>query len=453
MSQIVSTVPLLKRLRQEGSTFYTLSGAVNDSILLFGNSNVRMNFSKFVCLKLPNWENVAKQRLYHDPTAIESTNDTSSADDPNTFFVKSYLQNYTENFTSYIDDNRTDGTWSNFSEAAFWKSMQQVSDVDNSIDDRYRSIQLVVDSEYDDTALVTREKFKERDAANNDYEPVIQYVGDVNMLNHVKSSGKEYLEVFGHIPTDAGKMTGVLLKYNQGLDASLGQVPASSGPNWVAGQEDNYTNAAGSEKTYASAIYDTADKKYNVNTEKDFLQIDWDDIESDNAKENKWRQGNFDFNAVLLYVDIFDTENPENRKRNLYGVLFLDSFTEVSATLSQIPTFKKYQPNANQAGNAFGFRFNLMFSSSTNQLTSEVSINDFSTVSMDLYLQALQRLQQVSDEYQKASMQMITQSQQMQRLEQSMLSINAFINRAAVPEAPANGKPYARKNKGWEEIT
>jgi hypothetical protein len=424
MSNIFSTVPIFRGLRPEGTTFYTFSSAVNDTVLLFSNSNnIRMNFSKFACIKLPNWENVAKQRLYRNPLELESVNDTNAVDDANQFFVKAYLQNYVENFCSYIDANRQDLTFSNFAEAAFWKSLQSVSQDPNTPDNEYLALQLLEASTYLDVNNVTRKKFAERPDADNEYAQIVQYVGDINMLNHVKSNGKEYLEVYGHIPTGSGRMTDILFKENLGLDANLAQVPATSGTDWVNGQEDNYLNAPASAKTYAKAVYDTADKKYNVNIEKDFLQIDWDDIESDEAKATKWDKGNFDFNAVLLYYDIFSIDEPTTRKRNLYGILLLDKFTQVSPTTEAISTYKKYQPDANQAGNGFGFRFNLMFSNSTNQLTSEITINDYSTISMELYMKALERLQVVTDSYDKMRAQLTLQAQQHEQMRQIILSL------------------------------
>lgn len=428
MSNIFSTVPLFKGLRQEGSTFYTFSGATNDSILLFSTDNVRMNFSKFVCLRLPEWSNVAKQRIYRDPLDIESMNDSSAVDDANTFFTKAYLQNYVENFSSIIDANRSDSTFSNFTEAAFWKSLLSVSNIPSAVDDSYKTLQLIVDSTYQDLELVTREKYKERANAENEYEQIIQYVGDINMLNHTKSAGKEYLEVFAHIPTNAGKVKDVLWKKNMGLDTNLAQVPATSGTDWVSGQENNYLNAQASSKTYAKAIYDTADRKYNVNTEKDMLQIDWDDIESQNAMQNKYNQGSFEFNAVLVYYDIFDKSTMSTRKRNLYGILILDKFTSVSPTSTEISRFKKYQPNENQAGNGFGFRFNLMYSNSTNQLASEITINDYSTMSMELYMSALDRLQIITDQYAKLTEQMLKYSIEHQNMKQIILSLQQQNN-------------------------
>jgi hypothetical protein len=449
---IVSTVPILKPLRQEGSTFYTFSGAVNDSILLFSNSNVRFNFSKFVCIKLPNWENVAKQRLYRNPVDLESINDSSAGDDPNTFFTKAYLQNYIENFSNIMDAYRLDNTYANFTEAAFWKSLQNVSNVDNAVDDSYKTIQLISAATYQDSNLVTREKFKERADVDNEYESIIKFVGDINMLNHVKKNGKEYLEVYAHVPTGAGKITDVLLKYNDALKPTLGQVPETSGPEYIQGQEDSYNNADASEKTYTKAIYDTNDRKYNANTDKDFLQLDWDDIESNEAKETKHNNGSFDFNAVLVYYDVWDKTNPATKKRNLYGILVLDKMEQVAPTIHRIAPFKKYQPNENQAGNSFGFRFNLMFSNNTNQLTSEISINDYSTVSMELYMSALQRLQTISGEYDRLSDIIHLQSKKLLEMEQNLLSFQTNLTNNFVDEAPNDNNSYARRNKTWQKI-
>lgn len=449
---IVSTVPILKGLRQEGSTFYTFSSAVNDSILLFSNSNIRFNFSKFACLKLPNWENVAKQRLFHNPLDLESVNDSSASDTPNTFFTKAYLQNYIENFTSIIDGHRLDENYSNFSEAAFWKSLQSVSNDVNAVGDEYKTIQLIQAATYQDENLVTREKFKERADVENDYEQLIQYVGDINMLNHVKKNGKEYLEVFAHVPTGAGKMSDILLKYNDGLEATLGQVPATSASEWIQGQEDAYNTAQAIDKTYAQAVYDTADRKYNVNTEKDFLQIDWDDIESNESIETKYNQGSFDFNAVLVYYDIWDKTNPASRKRNLYGILLLDELEQVAPSVHKIQSFKKYQPNENQAGNAFGFRFNLMFSNNTNQITSEISINDYSTVSMELYMSALERLQSISTAYDRMHDIVYSQSKKLLEMEQNMLSFQQNFDKKYLSEAPIDNDPYVRRNGSWTKL-
>lgn len=425
MQNTLQTVPLLQGLRQEGSTFYTFSSATNDTILLFSTGNIKMQFSKFACIKLPNWENVAKQRVYRTPTDIESINDTSSVDDANTFFTKSYLQNYVENFTSYVDADRPDENYSNFTEAGFWKAMQSVSY--DGTNESYRTLQLVQASTYLTPNNITRSKFTEAENLANSYEQIVQYVGDINLMNHTKSGGREYLEVYAHVPTGHGKLSNVPYKYNDSLIANSNIVPSTPGTDWVVGQESSYLNSNASEKTYAKAIYDSVNKQYSLETDKDFLQLDWESLESDQYLQNETDNGNFEFNAVLVYYDIWDGNNESTRQRNLYGVLVLDKFTTVSPTSKKINTFSKLQPNANQSGNAFGFRFNLMFAGNTNQITSEIAINDYSTISMELYMSALDKLQHVTDTYNNMYSTLLEMSAKVNRMEQTILTLSKTI--------------------------
>lgn len=425
-----ATVPLLKGLRTEGGTFYTFSSAMNDAILLFSNNNIQMNFSKFACLKLPEWSNVTTQRLYRNPVDIASTNDTPGTTNANTFFPKAYFQNYMENFLSYVDAERSDNDFSNFVEAAFWKSLQSVSDADNNLATTAdHTIQLVQDSTYIDPASTTRSKFKEIPGTSS-YDQVIQFVGDVNMHNHKKHQGKEYLEVFAHIANSQGRINEVLLKPNDHLtgQVSVAQVPTTAGPDYVVGQETAYTTADAASATYAKAIYDTPGRQYNVTGDRDFLQIDWDDLALP-ASDSKKQQGNFEFNAILLYYDVQDVNDATTKRRNLYGILVLDKMTEVSPVIERINSLKKFQPNANQAGNALGFLFNLMFSNNTNQITSTVSINDTSLVAMQLYSRALERLQEVVTTYEQLENIILKQQTRLSSLEAKMLGLqNRIIN-------------------------
>lgn len=423
-NKVTATAPILKPIRENGSTFYTFSGAVNDSLLLFSNQNIRFRFSKFACLKLPKWGDVTKQRLYRDPNDLESLNDTSQTGDPNTFLTKAMLQNYTENFSIIADAYRTDDNFSNVCESALWKSLINVSrnPIDNS-DDSYDTIQFLEDGLYIDSKNQQRTYFVERDGVDDVYEKVVKYVGDINMLNHVKSSGKEYMEVYCHIPTGAGEIDRVQFKANEGLTYPLAAIPQDPSTDWIQNQEENYNNAPSSEKTYTKAIYDTTNKKYSISTDKDLLQIDWDTIEQDAYKQAHYNKGSFDFNAMLIYYDIWDKDNQESTiKRNLYGILFMDSMQSTAPTIWDIPSLKKYQPDSEQAGNAFGVRLNAMMSNSTNQLTTDIVVNDYNTVSMELYLTALGRIQQITDKYDDLYGKMIGWGEDMEQMKQYVMA-------------------------------
>lgn len=423
-NQVTATTPILKPIRESGSTFYTFSGAVNDSLLLFTNQNIRFSFSKFVCLKLPKWEDVTKQRMYRDPKDLESLNDTSASDTPNAFLTKAMLQNYTENFSIIADAYRNDDNFANVSESALWKSLINVSrnPADKS-DHSYDTIQFLEDGLYMDSKNQQRTYFTERDEVINEYERVVKYVGDINMLNHVKSSGKEYMEVYCHIPTGAGEVDRIQFKANEGLKYPLASIPQEPSTDWIQNQEKAYTDSPASDKTYTKALYDTEDKKYSISTDKDLLQIDWETIEEDTFKQAHYNKGSFDFNAVLIYYDVWDKDNQESTiKRNLYGILFMDSLKSTAPTQWSIPTLKKYQPDSEQAGNAFGIRLNAMMSNSTNQLTTDIVLNDYNTVSMELYLSALGRIQQITDKYDELHQRMLGWGDEIEEMKQYILS-------------------------------
>lgn len=423
-NKVTSTSPILKPIREHGSSFYTFSGAVNDSLLLFSNQNIRFSFSKFACLKLPQWGDVTKQRLYRDPNDLESLNDTSQTADPNTFLTKAMLQNYSENFSIIADAYRIDDNFSNVCESALWKSLINVSrNPNDNSDDSYDSIQFLEDGFYMDSKHQQRTNFIERENVEGVYEKVVKYVGDINMLNHVKSSGKEYMEVYCHIPTGAGLIDRVQFKANEGLSYPLAAIPQEPSTDWIQNQEVIYNTAPSSEKTYAKALYDTVDKKYNLATDKDMLQIDWDTIEQDEYKQAHYNKGSFEFNAVLIYYDIWDKDNQETTiKRNLYGILFMDSMQSSAPTIWDIPSLKKYQPDSEQAGNAFGVRLNAMMSNSTNQLTTDIVVNDYNTVSMELYLTALGRIQQITDKYDELHGKMIGWGDEIEQLRQYVIT-------------------------------
>lgn len=382
----MAITPIFNKLRVQGGTFYTFQPATKDLTLTFSNDdNIKFNFSKFVCIKLPYWAQVTKQSMYINPNFIESIVDNSAMSDANTFFVKTYLQNYAENLNTILDNYRVDDNFANTAEMSFFKALS------SKFHNAQPPFEVVQHSTYLDSNNVTRNVFKEK-AASAEYEPIIQYIGDINMINHVTSEGNEYVEVYGHIPTEAGKINNLKFIENLQIHETLAQVPANSGEQWIQGQKTAYETKLGS---YAKAVYDTATNKYDVSTDYNKLTIHWDDIEkhdTDVTQDN----GNFEFNAILVYYDIFDKTNQTTASRNLYGILILNPFDLSSPNNLHIPTFKKYQPNEHQSGNSYGFRFNLMFSNSSNIVTTAEVVNSYSTYSMELYMHALERLKSIS---------------------------------------------------------
>jgi len=102
----------------------------------------------------------------------------------------------------------------------------------------------------------------------------------------------------------------------------------------------------------------------------------------------------FDFNAVLVYYDLYDPANPSNSTTNLFGVLFLDNVDLISTGGGYIPRLTKYKPNSltGENGNSYAFRINLKFDVNTQDTAVETSINDYNPFSLQLYMEALNEM-------------------------------------------------------------
>jgi hypothetical protein len=100
---------------------------------------------------------------------------------------------------------------------------------------------------------------------------------------------------------------------------------------------------------------------------------------------------NFSFNTVLVYYDVYDIDNPADFTTNLFGILFLDNVDYISGSGGTISSLNKYKPNSllQQNGNSYAFRLNIKFDVNASDAAVEVSINDYNTFSLQLYLDAL----------------------------------------------------------------
>jgi hypothetical protein len=104
----------------------------------------------------------------------------------------------------------------------------------------------------------------------------------------------------------------------------------------------------------------------------------------------------FDFNAVLIYYDLYDPANPSNSTTNLFGVLFLDNVDPLPSGGGFIPRLTKYKPNSltGDNGNSYAFRINLKFDVNTQDTAIETNINDYNPFSLQMYMDALNEMNQ-----------------------------------------------------------
>lgn len=368
---LATSAPLLSKIREKGSTFYTFSSAINDIDKTLLNNNFKVAPSKFVCLNIPQWKRSSVEwSIFEEYENIGLPNQT----DPN-IVVPKVIQNYIENGLALHYNYRDEEQLQTITESLFWKAMLRMGGID-----------LLKDSEEIHNEI-PYSIFKEN---ISDHESMVKYIGDVNILNHVTKDGQSYSEVFLHVPHQASLLKDILWK-DTGFELQQNYIPENGGPYYTVGLEDHPLENS-------KAIYDTDDNKYNFSNQLNRSGIYFDRV---TYPDNNVVKEDFEFNAILLYYDIWSDTDKTYRATNLYGILFVNNFNDKGAGSFQIPTFEKVAPSKESTGNGFATRLIIKTTANTEQTTSEVTINDYSTVSMELYMNALQELNKVNAKYDK----------------------------------------------------
>jgi hypothetical protein len=279
--------------------------------------------------------------------------------DPNILFP-ALLQNYIENFYAYSKSD--DIQASNVTEWALWKLLHNLG-----------AIKLTSASNGDTI---------------DDIEgSIIQYVGDINVVNYVEYGNRTYTEQYLHIPSTATKST---INFAKSINTTA-KLPING-----AGQDASLGLEVSSEDIN-NAVYDFDELGNSINYydlsqqwSKTFLNF------STASQTNS--QEDFDFNCILLYYDTYEVDalgNKQNYETKLGSILLLDSFERQLATNEwSIKTVTKYNDaTSNTAvGNAIAYRLCTNFFSTNEQSVIDTIVNDYNTVSMDLYVHALQKM-------------------------------------------------------------
>ena len=244
----------------------------------------------------------------------------------------------------------------------------------------------------------------------SNYDSVVKYLGTIDAENDVAYQGNTYHEVYINVPTSVGNTPLVLFKPTDYNTSATKLFPTDSEAANIEGREgqthpdpninlspvvDNWTQSQG-------AFYDIATNA------TDSVGIDFDtasyagiqnnpDVKSllDFAKTGQ----QFRFNAVLVYYDLYSQSVPANRSTNLYGILILDDILDAYGPGTKIHEQIKFKPNevTGLNGNAYSLKLNLKFNSSLDNVGVETSVNDFTTFSMDLFMDTTTALENATD--------------------------------------------------------
>jgi hypothetical protein len=450
----MAVAPLIRTPQLQGGTFYTFSSAARDLSKTINNTNLKLVFSKYVLLNLPNFDSLPfsdfgsfNNYMQFDTVDGEIVNGGLGSD-RNVDFAQS-LENYALNLESLIlnDAEYDTSLKQGVAERVFFKWLKETGAI------RFRN---ATTSEASPT--VNAPRFVEEDPAATgsvQYQKVVQFIGDIDVINNVEKGGDSYTEIYIYVPTQVGNTPTVLFKTTSDANYQPDMIVQGSS-EYILGRDVNTVHPEGLDirayydvddvvdwtdpdadwmndpypQTVTNAYFtepttftdaDNADiKKYPADYNNpsgfngvayrrskldgigvDFEPNDYAAIVADPTVDTIMQfngsdqAGNFEFNAVLVYYDLYDVSAPLDKSTNLYGILLLDNITPTTAG-GYIQRTPKYKPNplTGENGNSYGFKLNLRIDAST--LTTGVNsiVNEYSTFSTGQFVEAVAELQE-----------------------------------------------------------
>lgn len=393
--------PLVRIPQPQGGTMYAFASSARDMTRAFNSSDLNFEFSKFALLDLPDFTDsvYGSNTIDFELNLKQASGQAYVAGQPNVDWAQTF-QNYALNMEEILlkDDDYDPIILASDSEKIFFKWLSALGAIS------FRP----TDSNESSTGA-----YAENDNAilgGSNYDRVVKYLGTIDAENDVAYQGNTYHEVYINVPTSVGNTPLVLFKPTDYNTSATKLFPTDSEAANVEGREgqthpdpnlnmspvvDNWTVSQG-------AYYDIATNA------TDSVGIDFDtasyagiqnnpDVKSllDFAKTGQ----QFRFNAVLVYYDLYSQSVPANRSTNLYGILILDDILDAYGPGTKIHEQIKFKPNevTGLNGNAYSLKLNLKFNSSLDNVGVETSVNDFTTFSMDLFMDTTTALENATD--------------------------------------------------------
>ena len=205
----MATTPLIRTPQADGGTFYTFSSSAKDLSRTLNNDDLKLVFSKFVLLNLPDFDRL-------DPNTFSNFQNYMQFDtidgaiwngglkgDPNVNFTES-LQNYALNLEELIisDASYDNSTNLTVTERVFYKWLKETGAL------RFREATAL-----EKAGSVTGKRFVEEDevlSGTRQYRRVVRYIGEIDIVNNVDKAGEAYTELYINVPTEVGRTPTIL---------------------------------------------------------------------------------------------------------------------------------------------------------------------------------------------------------------------------------------------------
>jgi hypothetical protein len=390
--------PLVRIPQPRGGTMYAFASAARDMTRAFNNPDLNFEFSHYALLDLPDFTQSTNgsNTIDFELNLVNASGSQYQAGAPNVDFAQTF-QNYALNAEEILlqDDDYDPIILQSDSEKLFFKWLSALGAV------RFRS----ADSNEATIGALTEENNSIQ--TGSVYDRVVKYIGTIDAENDIAYKGNAYHEVYINVPTSVGNTPTVLFQPRQ-YNTTATKLYANNSIEGRSGQThpDPNLNLLSVVDTYDVG---TGEAYYNINPNAtDSVQIVFNDsayaqITNNPSIENildfsKTGQ-KFTFNAILVYYDLASESVPSNRATNLYGILILDEIQSLGGTGSKINEQIKFKPNevTGLNGNAFSLKLNLKFNSSLDNVGVETSVNDFTTFSMDLFMDTTTALENATE--------------------------------------------------------
>jgi len=209
----MAVTPLIKPVQDKKGILYNFQSALEDINLTLSNNENSVRFSKFALLRIPEigepntlaTDNKIQFLAQGETPLIDGLNP-----DNNVNLAQSF-QNYALNFESLLlnrpqykrDEKLT------ISERVFWKWLKELGAIRfkdaNALEKNVNALPV-------DTALHSEYRFVEKSETLSTYKKVVKYIGDIDVVNSLKSKDNSYTEVYIHVPTNVGTTPHVLFK-------------------------------------------------------------------------------------------------------------------------------------------------------------------------------------------------------------------------------------------------
>ena len=325
--------PLIRIPQEQGGTLYAFSSAARDLTRAYYNPDIVFEYSKFALIDIPvvaeaspgstnnyiQFSNLYEGGPVSGGGVAPSYDDTTPDDNANRHFSQT-LQNYALNFENFIinDDDFDPSIYASDAEKIFFKWMNHVGAL------RVRN------ANSQEVASGYSRAIEENDSiqTGTEYSRVVRYLGNIDVSNDKNYQGDTYNEIFINVPSHVGYTPDVLFKSSSYNTTATSYQPTSF-INGRVGQThpDSNINLESIADNDQGTIDLTPNVAYNYGIEWNsttYAKI-VNDKKLNTLLDYSKRGGDFRFNAILVYYDLYSKSNPGQRSTNLYGVLLLDN--------------------------------------------------------------------------------------------------------------------------------